>query len=317
MYPIIEHPHRWAQQNDYTLSECATPKGFKVKHRSQSVGLLKEVAGGYRFINGDTSAEQKESPTVEASAQEFVSHSFGLADVLPFSLERATKDAAEITLSDKTSGTGHAERISDCNYWLPYAAEHYHVSRDIRDYVLVPIPAMFSDLPNTNGDSLSLQQMLRFDPSLGMQMYKTFKGKPTHLEHDNRDITKAKGIILDSFLRPVPFNPKYYKIVQLLAFDRTKDPLLVEQILNREHNAYSVGFYYSSYTCSICGTRVGKGINHRPCAHTQLGKPTYRQTDGQLVYRKCEQGVGFECSCVATPAYVSATGPRVFDPMGL
>jgi hypothetical protein len=129
----------------------------------------------------------------------------------------------------------------------------------------------------------------------------------------NKDITKAKGIILDAFLRPVPFNTKYYKIVLLLAYDRTKDPVLAERILRGETNAYSVGFYYSSYTCSVCGTRVGRGINTRPCIHTQLGRPTYRQSDGKIVYRQCEDGVGFECSSVNTPAFVSAIGPHVYD----
>lgn len=312
MYPIIEDPYLWAQQSNYSLIACETPTGFKVQHRGQSVGFLQHAAGGYRFINGSPKAESSQQ-AVEASdaSDAFVSRSFGLADVLPFSLEKANKKTNEITLSEKVSGTGHAERISDCNYWLPYAAEHYRLSVDIRDYVLVPIPAMFSDLPNTNGDSLSLKQMLRFDPQLGMQMYKSFKGKPTFLEHANKDITQAKGVILDSFLRPVPFNPRYYKIVQLLAFDRTKDYSLVEQLLSKAHNAYSVGFYYNSYTCSICNTRVGKGIAHSPCQHTQLGKPTYRQTDGRLVYRKCENAIGFECSVVASPAYVSAIGPNI------
>jgi hypothetical protein len=148
-------------------------------------------------------------------------------------------------------------------------------------------------------------------------MYKTFRGKPTFLEHNNKDITQAKGVILDAFMRPVPFNNNYWKIVLLLAYDRTKDSDLVRQILTKKENAYSVGFYYSSYTCSICGTRVGRGINVTPCEHTKMGRPTYKLSDGRIAYRKCENAVGFECSSVRTPAFVSAIGPHVYDPMAM
>lgn len=235
----------------------------------------------------------------------------------PLSLDKLTKDTNEIPISDTASGTGFAERVLDCNYWLPYAAEHYDISRDIRDYILVPIPAIFSGLPNTNGDSLSLKEMLTFKPEYGMQMYKTFKGQPTHLEHDNKDIKKAKGVILESFIRPIKFNPSYYKIVLLMAFDRTKDSILVDQILTRQQNAYSVGFYYSSYSCSICNQVVGRGINLSPCKHTQMGRPTYKQADGRLGFRKCHDAKGFECSVVNTPAFVSAIGPHLLNPQSL
>lgn len=238
------------------------------------------------------------------------SFSFGFN---PLSLDKLSKGTNEIPISGDASGTGFSERVLDCNFWLPYAAEHYDISRDIRDYILVPIPAIFSGLPNTNGDSLSLKEMLMFKPEYGMQMYKTFKGQPTHLEHANKDITKAKGVILESFLRPIKFNPSYYKIVLLMAFDRTKDSILVDQILTGQQNAYSVGFYYSSYACSICGHVVGKGINLSPCKHTQMGKPTYKQADGRLGFRKCQDAKGFECSVVNTPAFVSAIGPKIMD----
>jgi hypothetical protein len=251
-----------------------------------------------------------------SSSTGMLSQSFGLG-LNPIPLDKLAQGTNELPLSAQISGTGHSERILDCNYWLPYAAEHYDISRDIRDYILVPIPAIFSGLPNTNGDSLSLREMLSFKPEYGMQMYKTFKGQPTHQEHDNKNLLKAKGVILESFLRPIKFNPNYYKIVLLMAFDRTKDSLLVDQILTRQQNAYSVGFYYTSYSCSICNQVVGKGINLSPCKHTQMGRPTYKQADGRLAFRKCHDAKGFECSVVNTPAFVSAIGPHLLDPRKL
>ena len=308
---IIADPQAWAHSQGYILRPIQDDN-FAVTLGERPVGALVKAPGGYTFAT-ELDAHAPDTDYEANSSQEFVSRSFGLSALLPFAGTQYDKGAKELIIKPESSGTGQAEHVSDCNYWLPYAAEHYCLSRDIRDYVLVPIPAIFSDLPNTNGDSLSLKQMLRFDPALGMQMYKTFKGKGTFEEHENQNIRAAKGIILESFLRPVPFNPKYYKIVLLLAYDRTKDPVLAKRILERETNAYSVGFHYSSYSCSICNQQVGKGINLSPCQHTQLGRPTYKQQDGRLVYRKCENGQGFECSSVSTPAFVSAIGPHVYD----
>src|ERR1019366_2903109 len=204
----------------------------------------------------------------------------------------------------------------EANLWLPAAAREYHISPKIEDYVLVPVPAMWTSIPNTNGDSVTLQEFLRFNPEMGMQSFKTFRGKPTFLEHDNKDYTKAKGVILDVFLRPIKKfgNGKFYKLVMLLAYDRTKDPMLVNTILNGENNAYSVGFYYKAYTCSICNKTVGSGPRDQPCSHTLPRKGTYRQNDGRLVYRHCHDVVGFECSSVVNPAYVTAISPILMDP---
>lgn len=200
----------------------------------------------------------------------------------------------------------------EANLWLPYAAREYRLSQNIRDYVLVPCPVMISSMPNTNGDSVDIEELLKFDTKMGMQAFKSLRGMPCYLEHDNRDITKAKGVILDVFLRPLKGfgNSKYWKIVALLAYDRTKDPLLVNSILTKETNAYSVGFYFQAYTCSICGVRVGKGGVSTPCSHTSPKKPTY-DFQGKLVYRRCHDIKFFETSSVGSPAFVIAVGPHV------
>jgi hypothetical protein len=213
-----------------------------------------------------------------------------------------------------TQITGNAESSAECNLWLPAAAKEYKISPDIRDYVLVPCPVMFTDIPNTNGDSVTIQEFLKFDPKMGQQAFKTFRGKPCHYEHDNKDITKAKGVILDVFLRPLKGfgGGKYWKLVMLMAYDRTKDPLLVNSILTKENNAYSIGFYFQAYTCSICGSRCGQGGSNNPCDHTMPRKPTY-DLGGKLAYRQCHSIVGFETSVVASPAYVAAIGPHVMN----
>lgn len=196
--------------------------------------------------------------------------------------------------------------VLDINAWLPAAAEKYNISKDIRDYILTPVPALITELPNTNGDSVSKAEMLDFKPKFGMPAYKTFKGKPTHSEHANRDYTKAKGIILDSYLKPMAgFMGNHAKLMLLLAYDRTRDPVLCDKIL-RDENTHSVGFWYTSYTCSFCGHLTTQETMH-VCSHTKLRKRPYI-LQNRLVYRECHDITGFECSHVGDPAYVSNQG---------
>lgn len=248
----------------------------------------------------------------------FTSQSFGLGES-PFemfkckTLEEQQQKVNEMLGQPEANG-----RPLEANTWLPFAAKEYNLSTDIRDYILVPVPMLFNDIPNTNGDSLSIGELLRFNTDIGLQMYKTFRGMPTYLEHDNQDITKSKGIILDVFLRKMNRhgNGRYFKLVELLSFDRTKDPELCNAILKKEINSYSVGFYFKSYECSICGKTFGEGGHGMPCEHTAPRRPTYMQDDGRLVYRKCKKAKGFETSAVASPAYISAISPHVMNLRG-
>jgi hypothetical protein len=240
-------------------------------------------------------------------SKEFICQAFGIGEPPVELYKNPEQQALKAGLS--------AERTIEAALWLPYAAKVYKLSPDIKDYVLVPVPVMITNMPNTNGDSVTIQEFLRFDPRLGQQAFKTFRGKPCHLEHANQVIENAKGVILDVFLRPMPKfgQGKYYKLVELMAYDRSKDPLLVNSILTGENNAYSVGFYFKGYSCSICGARVGQGTAGKPCGHTFPRKPTYRMDDGQLAYRQCTDIEGFETSVVANPSYVSAVGPHIMD----
>lgn len=244
----------------------------------------------------------------ESVSSGYISQCFGFGEP-PVEMYKNPQESAQ------KAGLGEGA-MAECNLWLPYAAKKYQLSTDIRDYVLVPVPVMFTDIPNTNGDSVTLKEFLDFDPDMGMQRFKTFRGKPCHLEHDNKVIERAKGVILDVFLRPLRQfgGGRYWKLVELMAYDRTKDPLLVNSILSGENNAYSVGFYFKSYTCSVCGATVGQGLNSKPCDHTFPRRPTYRNPQGRLAYRQCHSIQGFETSVVANPSYITAIGPHLLDP---
>lgn len=240
-------------------------------------------------------------------SESFIAQAFGLGGT-PVELYKDPESAAQ-SLGMSREGT------AECNLWLPAAAKKYKLSPNIRDYILVPVPVMFSDIPNTNGDSVTIKEFLEFDTDMGMQAFKTFRGQPCHREHANKVIEDAKGVILDVFLRPVKRfgNARYYKLVELMAYDRTKDPLLVNSILNGDENAYSVGFYFKSFRCSICGAIHGQGLNSKPCNHTQPRRPTYKQADGRLAYRQCRQIKGFETSVVGNPSYIAAIQKGFID----
>ena len=105
---------------------------------------------------------------------------------------------------------------------------------------------------------------------------------------------------------------KHYKLVLLLAFDRTKDPSLCRDILSKRSNAYSLGFLFNAYTCSYCGKRVAGNDVLNVCQHTAPNKKTY-ELNGRLVYRQCHNATGFETSAVESPAYAIAIQPKFID----
>jgi hypothetical protein len=226
-------------------------------------------------------------------------------------LEGVTNKRKEVRLGKAVAGE---ERTIDANLWLPRAAEHYQISPKLSDYILVPVPSLVSELPNTNGDSVTKEELMRFMPDFGQLAYRTWVGKPTHVEHDNKDITKAKGVIFDVFLRKLPsFAGGHVKVIKLLGFDRTKDPVLCQAILDKKVNTYSLGMYFKAYECSICGNEVGQNYGQQ-CQHTRPRRKTYKQADGRLAYRRCKHIVGFETSVVADPAFVSANSDMIMNP---
>lgn len=241
---------------------------------------------------------------------------------------RSVNPNSDGTVNLTASMAGGESRTLEANIWLSKAAEVYNLSKDIRDYILVPVPAIITSIPNTNGDSVSLKELTTFNAEQGALSYKTWVGKPMYVEHQHKP-QWIRGVILDTYIRPLPKFPKHFKLVMLAALDRTRDPQLIQRVIDRELNTYSMGMYYSSYICSVCGNRAGKGIG-RPCAHTKPQKPTYRLPDGRLCYRICQDITGFELSLLVNlgkrsgvdgyregfgdPSYVSAIGDHLIDP---
>lgn len=237
----------------------------------------------------------------------------------PIDLHKSFKKSSSFLEQDKNNTVIHHPELPgvhipiDFETWLPFCAPHYKISPDPKDYVLTPVIVMPSDLPNRNKVGFPLKELIKFDPKTGMQAYKTWKGKPTYLEHQNNDITKSYGVIVDSFMRKLTgwSDDKIWKVVLLLAFDRTKHPDVVDNILAGDSNAYSMGAWVSHYECSYCGAEVGK------CDHliegVHYGKnraASMYELNGKLVFPNCCGIEGFETSSVETPAFISAISDK-------
>jgi hypothetical protein len=201
---------------------------------------------------------------------------------------------------------------------LPFFAELYNISANIDDYIMVPVIIMPSEIPNRNSIGFPFSELSRANPDAGCLAYQTWKNKPTFIDHNNKDYTKAKGIIFASSMRPIiGCQGNLWKVICLCGFDRTRDPILANSILTGERNAYSMGAWTSKFTCSICNACVSS--QPEPvCEHVNIKKPAlsiFKDSQGrkQLAYIQARNPLGFETSSVGSPAYLSATTNDILD----
>lgn len=217
-----------------------------------------------------------------------------------------TKDGKQHNLIDVSDVVGkkHAIEVS----WLKKAAEKYLISPNIEDFVIAPVPIVTSDIPNRNMQAFTLKSLLDFSVQHGCLRYRTFVGKPTCSEHDNKDPKKAKGVNFDATLKKVG---KYnvVKVLVLGGFDRTKDSQLASSILKGHRNSYSMGAVCTTFKCSICGGVLGPNITRtcscRNTCFTQLGS-LGRVIHGKLHYHMAVDPVFIEQSSVSEPADTTA-----------
>lgn len=192
--------------------------------------------------------------------------------------------------------------MDQMRHMLPFVSEAYDISQDIKDYVMVPVVIMPSDLPNRNMQAFPLRELTKFNHDIGKLGYQSWQWQPTHVSHQNHNPMAAKGVVFDSVLKKMPgYHGNLHKVVCLLGFDRRKDSILANDILNRVKTAYSMGALSKRWTCSICGKE-----RHENCGHVKASPTIY---DGVLAYWQIRDFKGFEVSNVGGPgsgAYDSA-----------
>lgn len=219
---------------------------------------------------------------------------------------KAKVDNADKTLVDlKHIGFNKPVDVS----WLSRASSVYEISPNIKDYVVVPVGVITAGIPNRNCQGFCLEDLTEFSPDNGCLRYKTFIGKPTHIDHQSDFIEKAKGVNLDA---SVVYVPKYNvaKIVVLSAFCRQKDPKLANDIFTGKRKNYSMGAVATAFICSVCGGKLGPAIV-RTCRcmgtdFTQLNTLGSIK-NGTLHYHMAKNFTFVENSSVEDPADVTAT----------
>jgi hypothetical protein len=182
----------------------------------------------------------------------------------------------------------------------PMAAEKLNISADIRDYIINEIPIVTVNVPNRNLDEFPYDEVSGFNEEMGRLVYQTFIGKPTHMDHDNRDPRKAKGVHFDASLQKV--SDTQYKIVVLAGWDRTKDRELANSILRRERTGFSMGALVGYTQCSYPGCGATSPNGKIACRHQEHGRGKGRILEGQLIYERCYRVNFIETSSVADPA---------------
>lgn len=192
--------------------------------------------------------------------------------------------------------------------WLEGASRTYKTSDDISDYLIVDIPAVTVcgvGMPNKNYQAFTTEEVMTFHPLQGRYGFQTFIGKGCHYEHNNKDPEKAKGIIFDAVMIPVPgYIYPVFKISILAGWDRTKDPDLVGAIASGERTGYSMGSIVNAFIDSITGKVVAPD-NIRPY---RRGQEVDVGGKNRLCYHLCTGAYFFEISSVAQPADVTAHG---------
>ena len=170
--------------------------------------------------------------------------------------------------------------------WLKGASETYQISSDIKDFILQEVPIVTVDFPNRNLHAFPFDEVSYFDPRFGQFIYKTFVGKPTFADHNNKNFIEAKGVHFDSSLRYVP-GWDVWKIFVLLGYDRTKDSALARQIEKGQRRSYSMGAWVSYFLNSLTG-KLSNGTQ-------PLKYPKGTVHDGKLSYDNCSGCEYFEC----------------------
>ena len=187
--------------------------------------------------------------------------------------------------------------------WLPFASKELLISDNPKDYVLYPVPIMYSDLPNRNGVGFPLAELIKWNVKRGSQAYKAWTGMPMYEEHRSEDHRTAIGIVVDVALTQIKEygNGKFWKIVALAALDRTKNPQLIAEVEEGKINTYSMGAMVDGWTCSYCGAEGGR------CTHIDPDKPvTFYELKGRLVYKMVYGVDPYELSVVRDPAFATA-----------
>ncbi len=193
----------------------------------------------------------------------------------PKTIIRSSPQAPELGMPPQEVTPATDEEISRIDTsWLPFAAKTYHISPNLEDYIIVNQMICPSDLPNRNGVSFPIEELVRFlPPPMNRQVFKAWAGCPVHEEHDNEDCTKAVGVIFDTSIRKIKGygDGKHWAVYGLLGIDKNKYPQLAAEVASGKINTGSMGCMADEFRCSVCGSKASDNAMLN-CAHISSTK---------------------------------------------
>jgi len=144
--------------------------------------------------------------------------------------------------------------------------------------------------------------------------YRTFIGKPVFVDHNNWDLNRARGVVLDASIHESKLAANYDEtwVELLIEVDAVAFPKLAQAIVEGKIDAVSMGADVDFTVCSVCDN-----VAHEPrqfCAHIPQMKGKLVETPDKvagkkmkkLCYEDCFGVKFFELSFVFEPADESA-----------
>lgn len=172
----------------------------------------------------------------------------------------------------------------------------YNISANIDDYIF-PIPrAVTANVPNSNGDLFSHEELTRYSPAHRCLVYQTFRTVPLHIEHAASDPKAARGFIPDAHYMTA--NEDDMHVLTVVAMDTSKDPPLASGMLDGSVNKFSMGCICGAVKCSYCSKIAKSDRDLCEC----LRQHKMARINGTLVYEACLDVEYQELSVVGDPA---------------
>jgi hypothetical protein len=207
---------------------------------------------------------------------------------------------------------------------LDMVADFYKISRDPKDYLLIPARANSIGRFNANLDGWTYPEITVFRPEFGCRTYATYINKPHFVEHKSDRQEIARGVILDSHINmsnaaddnvkravmeTIGFEPVVDAFVEVVvAMDKTKDPILARAYSTGAIKTFSMGADVEATQCNICENVATNNWSFCDHIKQKYSKKSYRMADGtkRVAGELCLGTVFQELSAVADPADKSA-----------
>lgn len=179
-------------------------------------------------------------------------------------------------------------------------AHRHHFDYQVRPGYLYVRSRAISSRCNDNFDEFPAEELEKG--------YRTFIGKPVFVNHNNEDISRSRGVIIDAVLHKDSNRDgtKDWWVEVLQEVDALRFPRLAAEIINGNIARTSMGTDVSHSICSACGNRATTPAEY--CAHIpgSKGMMLYKRTAsgqkvGEIIRETCYGLRFFENSLLVEP----------------